>query len=189
MPQNADIQEIQQRSNEIDQLITQRDDLQRSLSFADSMLILQGPNGSRLLIASSTDIFESFKSSVVTELTTAIGEKVTEFNLLFEDIAYSELADVSSLTAEPDDTLPQVDLSWTEVTDAEQYKIYRQQAAAGDVDFTKSILIATTEGLTYTDSGLLPETDYNYFIKATSSTQLDSETPATDSITTPDWSA
>jgi hypothetical protein len=187
--QNGTINDINARSAEINDLLSQLDTWRKGVSFPDTTIILWGVGGARMNAAVNQDCFNDFKSISVTNLQDQINEKVTDFNTEYPDVAYVNLDNVTGFAAVAHETMRQVTLTWDAVTDATAYRIFKQLAPSGDIDFTRSLLITTIEAVGYVDFDVLPDTAYNYFILATAPDKLDSETPAADSITTPEWDA
>ncbi len=84
----------------------------------------------------------------------------TESGTLTAPVSATTIAiEAPSNVAVTETTATSIVLNWTAVTNAERYNIYRATNAIGPY-----VLINTTTGTTYTDTGLTPNTTYYYQI-------------------------
>ena len=68
----------------------------------------------------------------------------------------------TGLSATPAITEPRIDLSWTASSGAERYNVYRSTMSGGPY----SLLASGVSSTTYSDNGVISETDYYYVVSA-----------------------
>lgn len=124
--------------------------------------------GSKISRVKIKDLYGSIRTYVTNKIILLIFLSAAIF------IITSQGAYAISLTANAasPDTDTQISLNWTSAPGAEIYELYRDDGTGTAVMLTKIDVDTAYNSLSYIDSGLLPESEYTYTIRAFDRSQL-----------------